>query len=59
MEWMEASHAGRTSILAAIRTRFGNEVEDRKTVNFIGGVPHPSTRQVSVMFSWRLILTDG
>lgn len=44
MEWVEVSHADLTSILTAIRTRFGNEVEDRKAVNFIGGVPHPSTR---------------
>lgn len=37
MEWMEVSHANLASILTAIRARFGNEVEDRKTVNFIGG----------------------
>lgn len=59
MEWMEVSHADRKSILAAIQTRFGNEVKDRKAVGFVGGVPHPSARQVSVIFSWRLILTDG
>lgn len=49
VEQMEVDHADRTSILTAIRIRFGSEVEDRKMVNFIGGVLYPVARQVLVL----------
>lgn len=45
VEWMEADLPNQASILAAVRGRFGNEVEETKAINFIGSMTDPSSRQ--------------
>lgn len=44
VRWVEVGRADRTSILAAVREILGGEMLERSSINFIGGVAHPSSR---------------